>query len=53
MQQAEQGLRELQECVDTVITIPNDDCSILSTAVLRWVNLPRADDVLRRRARHQ
>lgn len=24
MQQAEQGLRELQECVDTVITIPNE-----------------------------
>ena len=24
MQQAEQGLRELRECVDTVITIPNE-----------------------------
>jgi cell division GTPase FtsZ len=24
MQQADQGLRELRECVDTVITIPNE-----------------------------
>src|SRR3989441_5701704 len=48
MQQAEQGLRELQECVDTVITIPNerllhtvDRGDSLSTA------FGVADDVLR------
>jgi cell division protein FtsZ len=48
MQQAEQGLRELRECVDTVITIPNE--RLLHT-VERNVSLPDsfkvADDVLR------
>jgi len=48
MQQAEQGLRELRECVDTVITIPNE--RLLHT-VDRGVSLPDsfrvADDVLR------
>jgi cell division protein FtsZ len=48
MQQAEQGLRELRECVDTVITIPNE--RLLHT-VERGVSLPDsfkvADDVLR------
>jgi cell division protein FtsZ len=48
MQQAEQGLRELQECVDTVITIPNE--RLLHT-VDRGVSLAAAfavaDDVLR------
>src|SRR5258705_7264471 len=48
MQQAEQGLRELQECVDTVITIPNE--RLLHT-VDRGVSLSDsfrvADDVLR------
>ena len=47
MQQAEQGLRELRECVDTVITIPNE--RLLHT-VERGVSLPDsfrvADDVL-------
>ncbi len=48
MHQAEQGLRELRECVDTVITIPNE--RLLHT-VDRGVSLPDsfrvADDVLR------
>ena len=48
MQQAEQGLRELRECVDTVITIPNE--RLLHT-VERGVSLSDsfrvADDVLR------
>ncbi len=48
MQQAEHGLRELRECVDTVITIPNE--RLLHT-VERGVSLPDsfkvADDVLR------
>lgn len=48
MQQAEHGLRELRECVDTVITIPNE--RLLHT-VERGVTLPEsfkvADDVLR------
>jgi cell division protein FtsZ len=48
MQQAEQGLRELRECVDTVITIPNE--RLLHT-VERNVSLADsfkvADDVLR------
>ncbi len=47
MQQAEQGLRELRECVDTVITIPNE--RLLHT-VDRGVSLGDsfrvADDVL-------
>src|SRR3954471_22102645 len=48
LQQAEQGLRELRECVDTVITIPNE--RLLHT-VERGVSLSDsfgvADDVLR------
>ena len=48
MQQAEAGLRELQECVDTVITIPNE--RLLHT-VERSASLASsfavADDVLR------
>jgi cell division protein FtsZ len=48
MQQAEEGLRELRECVDTVITIPNE--RLLHT-VERGVSLADsfkvADDVLR------
>lgn len=48
MQQADHGLRELRECVDTVITIPNE--RLLHT-VERGVTLPEsfkvADDVLR------
>src|SRR5258705_1306372 len=48
MQQATQGLRELRECVDTVITIPNE--RLLHT-VERGVSLSDsfrvADDVLR------
>jgi cell division protein FtsZ len=48
MQQADQGLRELRECVDTVITIPNER---LLHAVDRGMSLPDsfkvADDVLR------
>jgi cell division protein FtsZ len=48
MQQAEHGLRELRECVDTVITIPNE--RLLHT-VERGVSLSDsfrvADDVLR------
>jgi cell division protein FtsZ len=48
MQQADQGLRELRECVDTVITIPNE--RLLHT-VDRGVSLADsfkvADDVLR------
>ena len=48
MQQADHGLRELRECVDTVITIPNE--RLLHT-VDRGVSLPDsfkvADDVLR------
>jgi cell division protein FtsZ len=48
MQQAEQGLRELHECVDTVITIPNER---LVHAVERGTSLASAfavaDDVLR------
>jgi len=48
MQQADNGLRELRECVDTVITIPNE--RLLHT-VDRGVSLPDsfrvADDVLR------
>src|SRR2546422_7527825 len=48
MQQAEQGLRELRECVDTVITIPNE--RLLHT-VDRGASLGEsfrvADDVLR------
>ena len=48
MQQADQGLRELRECVDTVITIPNE--RLLHT-VDRGVSLGDsfrvADDVLR------
>ncbi len=48
MQQAEQGLRELRECVDTVITIPNER---LLHMVERNVSLADsfkiADDVLR------
>src|SRR2546423_11741432 len=48
MQQSEQGLRELRECVDTVITIPNE--RLLHT-VDRTVSLQDsfklADDVLR------
>ncbi|HEY8413044.1 MAG TPA: cell division protein FtsZ [Pyrinomonadaceae bacterium] len=48
MQQADQGLRELRECVDTVITIPNE--RLLHT-VDRGVSLSDsfrvADDVLR------
>ena len=48
MQQAEQGLRELRECVDTVITIPNE--RLLHT-VERGVSLADsfkvADDVLK------
>lgn len=48
MQQSEQGLRELRECVDTVITIPNE--RLLHT-VDRNVSLADsfrvADDVLR------
>ncbi len=48
MQQADQGLRELRECVDTVITIPNE--RLLHT-VERSVSLADsfkvADDVLR------
>jgi cell division protein FtsZ len=48
MQQAERGLRELRECVDTVITIPNE--RLLHT-VERGVSLADsfkvADDVLR------
>jgi cell division protein FtsZ len=48
MQQADQGLRELRECVDTVITIPNE--RLLHT-VERSVTLADsfrvADDVLR------
>jgi cell division protein FtsZ len=48
MMQAEQGLRELRECVDTVITIPNE--RLLHT-VERGVSLADsfkvADDVLR------
>ena len=45
--QAERGLEELQECVDTVITIPNE--RLLAT-IERTTSLPdafrRADDVL-------
>jgi len=48
MQQADQGLRELRECVDTVITIPNE--RLLHT-VDRGVSLADsfrvADDVMR------
>src|ERR671933_426373 len=48
MEQADQGLRELRECVDTVITIPNE--RLLHT-VERGVSLADsfkvADDVLR------
>ncbi|MDT7602811.1 MAG: cell division protein FtsZ [Acidobacteriota bacterium] len=48
MEQADQGLRELRECVDTVITIPNE--RLLGT-VDRTVSLTDAfklaDDVLR------
>ena len=48
MEQADQGLRELRECVDTVITIPNE--RLLGT-VDRGVSLADAfklaDDVLR------
>nr|MBA3256725.1 cell division protein FtsZ [Pyrinomonadaceae bacterium] len=48
MQQAEHGLRELRECVDTVITIPNE--RLLHT-VEKGASLPDsfriADDVLR------
>ncbi len=48
MQQAEQGLRELRECVDTVITIPNE--RLLHT-VEKGASLSEsfriADDVLR------
>src|SRR5215217_2041818 len=48
MEQSEQGLRELRECVDTVITIPNE--RLLHT-VERGVSLSDsfrvADDVLR------
>ncbi|MCA1816778.1 MAG: cell division protein FtsZ [Acidobacteria bacterium] len=48
MEQADQGLRELRECVDTVITIPNE--RLLGT-VDRTVSLQDsfklADDVLR------
>jgi cell division protein FtsZ len=48
MEQSEQGLRELRECVDTVITIPNE--RLLGT-VDRTVSLQDsfklADDVLR------
>ncbi len=48
MQQAEHGLRELRECVDTVITIPNE--RLLHT-VEKGSSLPDAfriaDDVLR------
>ena len=48
MQQSDQGLRELRECVDTVITIPNE--RLLHT-VERGVSLADsfkvADDVLR------
>lgn len=48
MQQADQGLRELRECVDTVITIPNER---LLHMVDRGVSLSDsfrvADDVLR------
>ncbi|MFN2393991.1 MAG: cell division protein FtsZ, partial [Pyrinomonadaceae bacterium] len=48
MQQAEHGLRELRECVDTVITIPNE--RLLHT-VDKGASLPDsfriADDVLR------
>ena len=48
MQQADQGLRELRECVDTVITIPNER---LLHMVDRGVSLADsfrvADDVLR------
>ncbi len=47
-QQAEQGLRELKECVDTVITIPNE--RLLQT-VQRGTSLSEAfriaDDILR------
>ena len=49
MQQAEQGLRELRECVDTVITIPNE--RLLHTVdrrTHRWpISFGVADDVLR------
>jgi cell division protein FtsZ len=48
LQQAEQGLHELRECVDTVITIPNER---LLSAVDKNVTLENsfkiADDVLR------
>jgi cell division protein FtsZ len=48
MQQSDQGLRELRECVDTVITIPNER---LLRTVDRGVSLADsfkvADDVLR------
>lgn len=48
MAQAEQGLRELKECVDTLITIPNERLlSVVDRAVTLINAFKMVDDILR------
>ncbi|GBC76852.1 Cell division protein FtsZ [bacterium HR08] len=48
MQVAEQGLRELRECVDTLITIPNERLLSIADRTMPFTEAFRlADDVLR------
>ncbi|RMG44180.1 MAG: cell division protein FtsZ [Acidobacteria bacterium] len=48
MLQAEQGLRELRECVDTLITIPNERLlNVIDQKVTLLDAFKRVDDVLR------
>ncbi|MDY7017237.1 MAG: cell division protein FtsZ [Nitrospirota bacterium] len=48
MRLAEQGIRELKECVDTLITIPNQKLLTVATKETRLLDaFKRADDVLK------
>lgn len=48
MRLAEQGIRELKECVDTLITIPNQKLLTIATKETRLLDaFKRADDVLK------
>lgn len=48
MRLAEQGIRELKECVDTLITIPNQKLLTIATKETRLLDVfKRADDVLK------
>ena len=49
LQQAERGIKELREIVDSIITIPNDRLLTLAAKKASFVDmLARADEVLQR-----